>query len=154
MKAVVWTDSFQMLVMFAGMLALLISGSMKLGGLDVAWDIANKNQRILFFESVHLAPSLFCKISVFLVFLTIATFRAYPADRVFPGSAREAREVAIGISNTNCTSRLKLKHLDFVVTYLSISRYVNVKYQSKCTILGKSYPFINRSLSVATCIMT
>lgn len=50
MKAVVWTDSFQMLVMFAGMLALLISGSMKLGGLDVAWDIANKNQRILFFE--------------------------------------------------------------------------------------------------------
>lgn len=53
MKAVVWTDSFQMLVMFAGMLALLISGSLKLGGLDVAWDIANKNQRILFFESVH-----------------------------------------------------------------------------------------------------
>lgn len=50
MKAVVWTDSFQMLVMFAGMLALLISGSLKLGGLDVAWDIANKNQRILFFE--------------------------------------------------------------------------------------------------------
>ncbi|XP_048758673.2 sodium-coupled monocarboxylate transporter 1-like isoform X2 [Ostrea edulis] len=50
MKAVVWTDSFQMLIMFAGMLALLISGSMKLGGLDVAWDIANKNQRIMFFE--------------------------------------------------------------------------------------------------------
>ncbi|XP_062571734.1 sodium-dependent multivitamin transporter-like [Saccostrea cucullata] len=50
MKAVVWTDSFQMLVMFAGMLALLISGSMKLGGLDVAWDIAERNQRILFFE--------------------------------------------------------------------------------------------------------
>lgn len=69
MKAVVWTDSFQMLVMFAGMLALLISGSLKLGGLDVAWDIANKNQRILFFESVHLALFLFSTNSVFLVFL-------------------------------------------------------------------------------------
>ena len=53
MKAVVWTDSFQMLVMFAGMLTLLITGSMKLGGLDVAWDIANKNGRIVFFVYVH-----------------------------------------------------------------------------------------------------
>ncbi|KAK3091315.1 hypothetical protein FSP39_018871 [Pinctada imbricata] len=50
MKAVVWTDTFQMLVMFAGMLTLLIMGSLKLGGLDVAWDIANKNGRILFFD--------------------------------------------------------------------------------------------------------
>jgi Na+/proline symporter len=38
MKAVVWTDCFQIVVMFAGMLTLLISGSIKLGGLDVAWD--------------------------------------------------------------------------------------------------------------------
>lgn len=49
MKAVVWTDTFQMVVMAAGMLTLLISGSMKMGGLDVAWDVARQNERIKFF---------------------------------------------------------------------------------------------------------
>ena len=49
MKAVVWTDCFQIVVMFAGMLTLLISGSIKLGGLDVAWDVAYQNDRIKFF---------------------------------------------------------------------------------------------------------
>ena len=48
MKAVVWTDSFQMVVMFAGMLTLLISGCIKLGGIDVAWDVAYQNDRIKF----------------------------------------------------------------------------------------------------------
>ena len=55
MKAVVWTDSFQIMMMFAGMLALLIKGSMKLGGIDVAWNIADKNDRIMFFEYVTMA---------------------------------------------------------------------------------------------------
>lgn len=49
MKAVVWTDSFQMIVMFAGMLTLLVTGCMKMGGIDVAWDIAYKNERVKFF---------------------------------------------------------------------------------------------------------
>ncbi|XP_076072251.1 sodium-coupled monocarboxylate transporter 2-like [Mytilus galloprovincialis] len=48
MKAVVWTDSFQMLVMFAGMFTLLIAGCLKLGGLDVAWNVAYANDRIQF----------------------------------------------------------------------------------------------------------
>lgn len=50
MKAVVWSDSLQMLIMFAGMTTLLVAGSLRLGGLDKAWDIANKNGRILIFE--------------------------------------------------------------------------------------------------------
>ena len=49
MKAVVLTDSFQMLVMFAGMFTLLIAGCIKLGGIDVAWDVAYQNDRIKFF---------------------------------------------------------------------------------------------------------
>jgi Na+/proline symporter len=55
MKAVVWTDCFQIVVMFAGMLTLLISGSIKLGGLDVAWDVAYQNDRIKFFPCFELS---------------------------------------------------------------------------------------------------
>ncbi|VDI50310.1 Hypothetical predicted protein [Mytilus galloprovincialis] len=49
MKAVVWTDSFQMMVMFAGMFTLLIAGCMKVGGIDVVWNVADQNERIKIF---------------------------------------------------------------------------------------------------------
>lgn len=49
MKAVVWTDSFQMLVMFAGMFTLLIAGCMKVGGIDIVWNVADQNERIKIF---------------------------------------------------------------------------------------------------------
>lgn len=49
MKAVIWTDSLQVMIMFAGILTILITGSIKLGGLDVAWRVANENDRIKFF---------------------------------------------------------------------------------------------------------
>jgi Na+/proline symporter len=48
MKAVIWTDSLQVIIMFAGMLTILITGSIKLGGLDVAWRVADENNRIKF----------------------------------------------------------------------------------------------------------
>lgn len=48
MKAVIWTDSLQVMIMFAGMLTILIAGCIKLGGLDVAWRIADENNRIKF----------------------------------------------------------------------------------------------------------
>ncbi|XP_060071549.1 sodium-coupled monocarboxylate transporter 1-like [Ylistrum balloti] len=50
MKAVVWSDSLQMLIMFAGMITLLVAGSLKLGGLDKAWQIAERNGRTLLLE--------------------------------------------------------------------------------------------------------
>lgn len=50
MKAVVWTDTLQMVIMFAGMITLLVVGSLRLGGFDKAWKIAERNDRILFFE--------------------------------------------------------------------------------------------------------
>lgn len=50
MKAVVWTDSLQVIFMFAGMIALLIVGSNKVGGFGEVWRIANENGRIRFFE--------------------------------------------------------------------------------------------------------
>lgn len=46
LKAVIWTDVFQTLVMFLGQLAVIIVGSAKVGGLKRVWDVASQNDRI------------------------------------------------------------------------------------------------------------
>ncbi|KAL3843173.1 hypothetical protein ACJMK2_021124 [Sinanodonta woodiana] len=50
LKAVIWTDVFQTIVMFAGMLAVLIKGCNVLGGVERVWEIAYKGDRIEFFN--------------------------------------------------------------------------------------------------------
>ncbi|XP_041364434.1 sodium-coupled monocarboxylate transporter 1-like [Gigantopelta aegis] len=48
MKAVLWTDTFQIGMMYAGLLAVLIKGAMTVGGVGKAWEIAAENKRIYF----------------------------------------------------------------------------------------------------------
>jgi sodium-coupled monocarboxylate transporter 8/12 len=44
-KAVVWTDAFQMLVILAGFLTLVIQGTLRVGGWDVVMERAEKGGR-------------------------------------------------------------------------------------------------------------
>lgn len=46
----VWTDVFQAFMMFSGMLAMIIQGSINVGGLGEAWRIAQEHGRLQFFE--------------------------------------------------------------------------------------------------------
>ncbi|KAM4695208.1 sodium-dependent multivitamin transporter [Discoglossus pictus] len=46
LKAVIWTDVIQTFVMFAGQLAVIIVGTMKVGGIDRVWNIATENSKI------------------------------------------------------------------------------------------------------------
>ncbi|GAB1605487.1 hypothetical protein Ahia01_000830800 [Argonauta hians] len=48
MKAVVWTDVFQSLIMYSGMVAVFIKGSILLGGFGRVWQIAKQNDRLYF----------------------------------------------------------------------------------------------------------
>ncbi|XP_046554579.1 sodium-coupled monocarboxylate transporter 2-like [Haliotis rubra] len=48
MKAVLWTDTFQAFVILAGLMAVLIQGSIVMGGFQNAWDIAGNRSRIYF----------------------------------------------------------------------------------------------------------
>ncbi|KAK2171563.1 hypothetical protein NP493_1044g00045 [Ridgeia piscesae] len=48
MKAVIWTDVFQTFIMLAGMLAIVIQGTMVVGGLGRVWSIAEAGGRIHF----------------------------------------------------------------------------------------------------------
>ncbi len=46
MKAVLWTDVFQVTVMMAGFLAVIIQGSMNVGGISRVFDIARDSGRL------------------------------------------------------------------------------------------------------------
>ncbi|KAI8505547.1 Sodium-coupled monocarboxylate transporter 1 [Branchiostoma belcheri] len=50
MKAVMWTDTFQVVVMVTGFLAVIIQGSIEAGGLGKVWDIANSGHRLEIFN--------------------------------------------------------------------------------------------------------
>ena len=48
MKAVVWTDVFQCIVMWIGLVAVIIRGSLVLGGFEEVWKTAYEGGRIEF----------------------------------------------------------------------------------------------------------
>ncbi|XP_041466145.1 sodium-coupled monocarboxylate transporter 1-like [Lytechinus variegatus] len=50
LKAVVWTDTVQGIIMIVGVVALIIKGTMVVGGLDKVWQIAEQGDRIQFLE--------------------------------------------------------------------------------------------------------
>ncbi|XP_076454438.1 sodium-coupled monocarboxylate transporter 1-like [Babylonia areolata] len=50
LKAVIWTDVFQSFVMYAGMFAILIKGTMDVGGASKVWEIASDKGRLDFFD--------------------------------------------------------------------------------------------------------
>ncbi|XP_062612874.1 sodium-coupled monocarboxylate transporter 1-like [Saccostrea cucullata] len=50
MKAVIWTDVFQSVIMVAGLLAVVIQGTISVGGIDTVWRINDEWQRIEFFD--------------------------------------------------------------------------------------------------------
>ncbi|XP_048258471.1 sodium/iodide cotransporter-like isoform X2 [Haliotis rufescens] len=50
MKAVLWTDSFQAVIILVGLLSVVIQGSIVIGGFGRAWEIASEHSRINFQE--------------------------------------------------------------------------------------------------------
>ncbi|KAK2148112.1 hypothetical protein LSH36_515g02001 [Paralvinella palmiformis] len=50
MKAVMWTDSFQICMMFAGLIAVLVKGSIDEGGFGNIWRYMEEGERIEFWE--------------------------------------------------------------------------------------------------------
>lgn len=50
MKAVLWTDVFQTIVMISGFLAVIIEGCRRLGGMDEMWRIAGEGGRLEFWD--------------------------------------------------------------------------------------------------------
>ncbi|ELT90749.1 hypothetical protein CAPTEDRAFT_112111 [Capitella teleta] len=49
-KAVIWTDTIQMIIMIIGLIVLAGVGSSKVGGFGAVWQIAKDHNRVSFFE--------------------------------------------------------------------------------------------------------
>jgi SSS family transporter len=49
-KAVIWTDTFQILVMFGGLITIIIFGTLKVGGLSEIYELAKESGRLDFFD--------------------------------------------------------------------------------------------------------
>lgn len=56
LKAVIWTDVFQTFIMFAGQLAVIIVGTIKVGGMGEVWRIATESGKI---ADINLNPDPF-----------------------------------------------------------------------------------------------
>lgn len=50
LKAVLWTDVFQALLMYITIAAVVIKGSIDIGGAKTVWDTANEGGRLVFFK--------------------------------------------------------------------------------------------------------
>ena len=50
MKAVIWNDVFQAIVMLGGLIAVLVVGTLKVGGFGKVFDLLEKGQRLKFIE--------------------------------------------------------------------------------------------------------
>ncbi|XP_052071088.1 sodium-dependent multivitamin transporter-like [Mytilus californianus] len=64
MKAVLWTDCFQAVLMLTGVIVTLIWGSIKAGGMSEVWRIAGEHERIKFIEALW-----FCLPGLMLIIL-------------------------------------------------------------------------------------
>ncbi|GFT42890.1 uncharacterized protein TNCV_3751801 [Trichonephila clavipes] len=51
MRAVLWTDLFQALIMLSAAFAVCVKGTLDVGGLSEVWRIAEEGQRIQFFDA-------------------------------------------------------------------------------------------------------
>ena len=52
LKGVLWVDAIQMLIILAGVLAIVIKGTMDAGGVAKVWEIAENGSRIQFNQCV------------------------------------------------------------------------------------------------------
>ncbi|PSN30897.1 hypothetical protein C0J52_26632 [Blattella germanica] len=51
LKAVVWTDTLQTILMFGGVIVVMILGTMKVGGIGVVWELSKESERLEFFNA-------------------------------------------------------------------------------------------------------
>ena len=49
-KAVIWTDLFQSILMFTAMIIIIIKGTLDVGGVDVVWERSRLSNRLQFFK--------------------------------------------------------------------------------------------------------
>uniref|UniRef100_A0A8C8AWE5 Sodium-dependent multivitamin transporter n=1 Tax=Otus sunia TaxID=257818 RepID=A0A8C8AWE5_9STRI len=97
LKAVIWTDVFQTLVMFAGQLAVIVVGARRVGGMARVWHLAEQAGKI---ASIDLNPDpferhTFWTLAVGGVFMMLSLYGVNQAQVQRYLSARSEREAKL-----------------------------------------------------------
>ncbi|XP_071547719.1 sodium-coupled monocarboxylate transporter 1-like isoform X3 [Panulirus ornatus] len=93
-KAVVYTDSFQTLVMFAGVIAVIIQGCIEAGGAANSWNIDKEHDRIEFFnmDPNPLERHTFMTTVILGIFFSVTVFGTSQAQYQRWGSVATLKE--------------------------------------------------------------
>lgn len=97
LKAVIWTDVIQTLVMFAGQLAVIIVGTAKVGGIQEVWNISMEYNKI---SGINFNPDPFMRHSVWSlsiggIFLMLSLYGVNQAQVQRYLSSRTEREAVL-----------------------------------------------------------
>ncbi|KAK1171403.1 solute carrier family 5 member 6a [Acipenser oxyrinchus oxyrinchus] len=97
LKAVIWTDVFQTVVMFAGQLAVIVVGALRVGGMGQVWRIAQEGGRISGFDfnPDPFERHTFWTLSFGGIFMMLALYGVNQAQVQRYLSARTEREAII-----------------------------------------------------------
>jgi len=74
MKAVMWTDVVQICFMFAGIVAVIIKGSVDHGGFTSIWSIMYDDDRIQFWEYVELSTTIRLSLVIIIIIIIVVVF--------------------------------------------------------------------------------
>ncbi|KAF8788896.1 putative sodium-dependent multivitamin like protein [Argiope bruennichi] len=74
MKAVLWTDLFQSLLMFSAVFAVIAKGTIDVGGFSEVWRLADEGKRIEFFKALFLNWPLTSLLSLTASFAGIVVY--------------------------------------------------------------------------------
>ncbi|XP_066943454.1 sodium-dependent multivitamin transporter-like isoform X3 [Macrobrachium rosenbergii] len=127
-KAVVYADVFQALVMVIGVLAIVIQGSLKMGGLDKIWDIAYHGDRIEFFNfslSPYQRHSFWLCLTLGL-FFALSTYGVNQSQTQRFFSTGSVKQAQCSVS-TQLNSMTALLWEDFLKEVRIFSEYSEVK---------------------------
>ncbi|ESP04001.1 hypothetical protein LOTGIDRAFT_185388 [Lottia gigantea] len=132
MKAVLWTDTFQIIMMGIGLLAALIQGSIEIGGFGRAWEIADKNQRVVY-DDFNVLPTVrhtFWSLVIGGSFLWTSIYAANQAQiqRAVSCSSLRRAQIAIWLNAPGLVIILFLCSLIGIVMYAFYSTCDPLKF--------------------------
>ncbi|KAL4240918.1 Sodium-coupled monocarboxylate transporter 1 [Mactra antiquata] len=132
MKAVLWTDTFQVVMMIIGLMATLIQGCIEMGGFSNAWEIAKRNERV-YFDDFRPDPGVrhsFWALTVGSAFLwgsVYGTNQAQVQRALSCGSLKQA-QIALWINFPGLNAILILSSLVGIVMYAFYSTCDPIKF--------------------------
>ncbi|XP_022090137.1 sodium-coupled monocarboxylate transporter 1-like [Acanthaster planci] len=123
MKAVLWTDVFQTCVMFGGFLAVIIEGTIRVGGLGNVWQIAEEGGRIDFWN-FNFDPTIRHTFWAIVIGGTFSRTSSFAVDQ-----SQVQRYLATGsIKRANISLCLAVFGMAFVLTISCLSGVVMYSY--------------------------